>query len=98
MRAPTCRRPRLAMSSTATSTPSSKPTCGGRQRRSTREANCPLEGTGVPISPGVVYLATVTGTAGGHRTLADLLERLGRISPARVRFRPPPGLAGEQDM
>ncbi len=31
-------------------------------------------------------------------TLAQLLERLGSISPARVRFRPPPGTATQQDV
>jgi Uma2 family endonuclease len=31
-------------------------------------------------------------------TLADLLESLGNISPARVRFRPLPGTASEQDV
>jgi Uma2 family endonuclease len=31
-------------------------------------------------------------------TLADLLEQLGGIDPARVRFRPPPGTATEQDV
>jgi Uma2 family endonuclease len=31
-------------------------------------------------------------------TLEDLLRRLGGISPARVRFRPAPGMATEQDL
>jgi Uma2 family endonuclease len=31
-------------------------------------------------------------------TIADLLERLGGISPARIRFRPPPGTATERDV
>ena len=31
-------------------------------------------------------------------TLADLLEQLGGIAPARVRFRPMPGAATEEDM
>ena len=31
-------------------------------------------------------------------TVADLMERLGGISPARVRFRPPPGTATERDV
>jgi hypothetical protein len=31
-------------------------------------------------------------------TLADLLEQLGDIAPARVRFRPAPGTATEQDV
>jgi Uma2 family endonuclease len=31
-------------------------------------------------------------------TLADLLERLGGISPSRIRFRPPPGTATEADV
>src|SRR5262245_28496055 len=32
------------------------------------------------------------------RTLADLLDRLGQIPLDRVRFRPPPGTATEQDL
>src|SRR5207244_2699767 len=32
------------------------------------------------------------------RTLADLLERLGAIPPARVRFQPAPGTATEEDV
>ncbi len=31
-------------------------------------------------------------------TLADLLEQLGNIAPARVRFRPVPGTAIEKDV
>ena len=31
-------------------------------------------------------------------TIADLLEALGDISPARVRYRPTPGTAEESDM
>lgn len=31
-------------------------------------------------------------------TLAELLERLGSISPARVRVHPPPGTATQQDV
>jgi len=31
-------------------------------------------------------------------TLADLLEYLGGIAPDRVRFRPPPGTATEEDV
>jgi hypothetical protein len=31
-------------------------------------------------------------------TLADLLEQLGGIAPDRVRFRPVPGAATEEDM
>jgi Uma2 family endonuclease len=31
-------------------------------------------------------------------TMADLLHQLGDVSPARVRFRPPPGTATEQDV
>jgi Uma2 family endonuclease len=31
-------------------------------------------------------------------TLADLLAQLGGIAPARVRFRPPPGVATEKDV
>lgn len=40
---------------------------------------------------------TVTTTA-PIETLADLLQQLGGISPARVRFRPVPGTATEQDV
>ena len=32
------------------------------------------------------------------RTLADLLERLGRVPLDRIRFRPPPGTATERDV
>lgn len=32
------------------------------------------------------------------RTLADLMERLGRVPLERIRFRPPPGTATEQDV
>jgi len=31
-------------------------------------------------------------------TLADLLEQLGGIAPERVRFRPAPGTATEEDV
>jgi len=34
----------------------------------------------------------------GHRTIADLLESLGGISAARVRFQPFPGTATERDV
>jgi hypothetical protein len=37
-------------------------------------------------------------TASSIRTPADLLARLGDISPDRVRFRPPPGSATVQDV
>ena len=40
---------------------------------------------------------TVTTTA-AIDTLADLLEQLGGIAPARVRFRPAPGTATEKDV
>src|SRR4051812_37008697 len=42
-------------------------------------------------------MATVTSPP-ALRTLADLLEQLGGISPARVRLQPPPGTATEQDV
>jgi Uma2 family endonuclease len=32
------------------------------------------------------------------RTLADLLERLGRVPLSRIRFHPPPGTATERDV
>jgi Uma2 family endonuclease len=37
-------------------------------------------------------------TAATIETLADLLAQLGGIAPERVRFRPPPGTATEQDV
>jgi Uma2 family endonuclease len=37
-------------------------------------------------------------TTAEHRTVADLLEALGDISPARVRLRPAPGTATERDV
>jgi len=53
-------------------------------------------------------MTTITATppAGGTtppvpappRTLAELIERLGGISPARIRMRPPPGMATERDV
>lgn len=41
-------------------------------------------------------MSTITGTP--IRTLADLLERLGRVPLERIRFHPPPGTATEQDV
>ncbi len=41
--------------------------------------------------------AVVTTTA-AIETLADLLEQLGGIAPNRVRFRPAPGTATEEDV
>jgi len=43
----------------------------------------------------VMTAATISTTI---VTLADLLEQLGGIAPARVRFRPAPGTATEQDV
>ncbi len=37
-------------------------------------------------------------TTAGHETVADLLEALGDISPARVLLRPAPGTATERDV
>ena len=39
-----------------------------------------------------------TVTESSIRTLADLLERLGRVPLERIRFRPPPGTATELDV
>ena len=39
-----------------------------------------------------------TFAASSIRTLADLLERLGRIPLERIRFKPPPGTATERDV
>jgi Uma2 family endonuclease len=43
-------------------------------------------------------MTTLLGPPKVTETLADLLEQLGGISPARVRIRPAPGLATEQDI
>jgi Uma2 family endonuclease len=43
-------------------------------------------------------MSTLSPSAPAIETLADLLERLGGISPARVRFRPAPGTATEDDI
>jgi Uma2 family endonuclease len=43
-------------------------------------------------------MANVSAPPGTIETIADLLERLGGISPARIRFRPPPGTATERDV
>lgn len=40
----------------------------------------------------------MTATATAIETLADLLAQLGGIAPARVRFRPLPGMATENDV
>src|SRR4029079_3277516 len=42
--------------------------------------------------------AMATATKPNHRTIADLLERLGDIPPERVRFQPYPGTATERDV
>ena len=41
-------------------------------------------------------MSTVTGSS--IRTLADLLDRLGRVPLDRIRFHPPPGTATERDV
>lgn len=43
-------------------------------------------------------MSLVSTSATAIETLADLLEQLGGIDPARVRFRPLPGTATEQDV
>jgi hypothetical protein len=43
-------------------------------------------------------MANVSTTPAAIATIADLMDRLGGISPARVRFRPPPGTATERDV
>jgi Uma2 family endonuclease len=43
-------------------------------------------------------MTSVLASAATIETLADLLEQLGGIAPARVRFRPPPGTATEKDV
>jgi Uma2 family endonuclease len=42
-------------------------------------------------------MATVT-EAGTHENLADLLEQLGQVPPTRIRTRPAPGMATENDV
>ena len=37
-------------------------------------------------------------TESSIHTLADLMERLGRVPRERIRFRPPPGTATESDV
>src|SRR5438046_2484942 len=37
-------------------------------------------------------------TAAAAETMADLLEQLGDVSPARVRLQPPPGMASVDDV
>lgn len=43
-------------------------------------------------------MASVLTPVGAIETLADLLIQLGGIAPERVRFRPLPGTATEQDV
>jgi hypothetical protein len=43
-------------------------------------------------------MTSVLSPAGAIVTLADLLAQLGGIAPERVRFRPLPGTATEQDV
>jgi Uma2 family endonuclease len=43
-------------------------------------------------------MTSVLASATTIETIADLLEQLGGIAPARVRFRPPPGTATEKDV
>ncbi len=43
-------------------------------------------------------MASVSNATAPIETLADLLEQLGSIDPARVRFHPAPGTATEQDV
>src|SRR5262245_55769496 len=43
-------------------------------------------------------MTTATAAPSGCRTLAELLDRLGGISPARVRTQPPLGQATVQDV
>ena len=43
-------------------------------------------------------MTSVSTPTGAIETLADLLEQLGAIAPARVRFRPAPGTATEEDV
>lgn len=42
--------------------------------------------------------APAPAAAAPPETVAELLERLGDISPSRIRFQPPPGTATEQDV
>jgi Uma2 family endonuclease len=43
-------------------------------------------------------MAIVASLQIGSETLADLLVRLGDVPPSRVRLRPPPGMAAEEDV
>ena len=43
-------------------------------------------------------MATLLSATGELRTLADLIKQLGDIPPERIRLRPPPGTATEQDV
>jgi Uma2 family endonuclease len=43
-------------------------------------------------------MMSVSTSIAGVETLADLLEQLGGIAPDRVRFRPAPGTAAEEDV
>ncbi len=43
-------------------------------------------------------MTSVSTSTAGIETLADLLEQLGGITPDRVRFRPAPGTATEEDV
>jgi Uma2 family endonuclease len=43
-------------------------------------------------------MTSVSTSTAAIDTLADLLEQLGDIAPERVRFRPPPGTATEEDV
>lgn len=43
-------------------------------------------------------MTPVLTSSAAIETLADLLEQLGGIAPNRVRFRPPPGTATEEDV
>ena len=43
-------------------------------------------------------MTAVTTSTTAIVTLADLLEQLGGIAPARVRFRPEPGAVTEEDI
>src|SRR5947207_2434291 len=46
----------------------------------------------------VCFMTAVATSTTASITLADLLEQLGDIAPARVRFRPVPGTATETDV
>jgi Uma2 family endonuclease len=43
-------------------------------------------------------MTTLIDAPAGIRTLADLLERLGKVGPERVRLHPPPGTATVRDV